>query len=62
MLLPSVHDARETFQGELGVWYSCSTYSLKEFGALDGKRKKKCFPSGLMEKDWLHLLQLIIEN
>lgn len=62
MLLPSVHDTRETFQGESGVWYSCSTYPLKEFGALDGKTKTKCFPSGLMEKDWLHLLQLIIEN
>lgn len=33
-----------------------------EFGALDGKTRKKCFPSGLMESDWLHLLQLITEN
>lgn len=24
--------------------------------------KKKSFPSGLMERDWLRLLQLIIEN
>lgn len=44
MLLPSVRDAREKFQEELRVWYSCSTYSLKEFGALGGKTKKKSFP------------------
>lgn len=62
MLLPGAHGPREKFQGELEVWYSCSMYSFKEFGVLDGKTKKKCFPSGLMDKDWLHLLQLIIEN
>lgn len=56
------HSVLGEISSRAGVRYSCCTYSLKEFGALDGKTRKKCFPSGLMERDWLHLLQLITEN
>lgn len=61
-LLLSVHMTRQTFQGQLGFWYTYRIYSFKEFGVLDEKTEKKHFTSGLMGRDWFHLLQFIIEN
>lgn len=51
-----------SFKESWGFGTAVARIHSKNLGYLMGRQRRNVSPSGLMERDWLHLLQLIIEN